>query len=583
DDQGWVTKFKTKTGLKLGSDHLLDTMFAGTVLDGAVIAKPVSHHVYMNSVDSVIAYRPGTIAVDTTVKNAESLLKTVSASLYSIDAADTGRSITSGVTIAALSKIGRGRIVLLSDYDLWWNGIPEDTTKPFGVFGGKNLQLAFNIFGLIDDYVALLEPTPQEAYEMISVPYAFSDSSVEALFKDLGKPNKLLWRMFGKYDAKKGYAEYPDDFRTVKRGEAYWLIAKNPVKLNLGTTTMQGTEENFEVTLHPGYNMVGNPFPYRVSWQNSILPDSVERVLWSYHAGRYDSTTVVLEPFQGYWVKNRGKLSKTISISSLQVTTPGIIPKQQNSINEPAQDEWKIRISARSSAAVDELNFAGVVNGSVDGLDSHDFSEPPLSPDGYVTVSFRHTEGRLAADYRSVSTDGYVWDVELASSEPNAQISIELTQFGTIDPSFRIYLLDNKQERVYDMTGQMEYSLKLGKNENSRSFRLIVGGSGFVEKNTNGIPLVPLEYSLSQNFPNPFNPSTTISYSLSHSGVTTVEIFNILGQKIKTLINEFQPIGRYSVQWDGRDNNQGSVSSGVYYYRVRCNEFSSVKKMTFIK
>jgi photosystem II stability/assembly factor-like uncharacterized protein len=582
-DTGWVKKFKTKTGLKLGTDLLSDTSFTGTVLEGAVIARPVSRHIYMNNVDSIITYLPGSIVMDTSVRNAEKLLVTTSSSLISVEEVDTVRSKVSGSVIAALSKVGRGRIVLISDYDIWWNGIPEDTTRPLGLFGGKNLQLAVNIFGLIDDYVALLEPTPQEAYEMISIPYAFSDSSVDALFKDLGKPNKLLWRMFGKYDAKKGYAEYPEDFRTVKRGEAYWLIAKNPVNMNLGTTTMQGTEEDFEITLHSGYNMVGNPFPYRVSWQNSTLPDSVENVLWSYHAGKYDSTTVVMEPFQGYWVKNRGRLPKTIRISSLQMNTPVIVPKVQNSFSELASEEWKIRLSARSSSSADEQNFVGVVRGAVDGLDRFDFSEPPVSPDGYVSIAVRHQEGRLAADYRSAAVDGYTWDIELMSSEPNIPISIGMEQFGTFDPSFKIYLLDNKQERVYDMTGLMEYSLKLGKNESFRSFRLIVGGSDFVEKNTNGIPLVPLEYSVSQNFPNPFNPSTTITYSLSHSGVTSIEIFNILGQKIKTLVDQFQPIGRYSVQWDGRDDSHGSVASGVYYYRVRCNEFTAVKKMTFIK
>jgi photosystem II stability/assembly factor-like uncharacterized protein len=583
NDSGWVKKFNTKTGLNLGSDLVRDTAFAGTAFEGAVIAKPVSRHIYMNSVDSVVAYQPGSISIDTTIRNAEKLLATTATSLVSVAAGGTEGTKISGAVIAALSKIGRGRIVLLSDYDLWWNGIPQDTTKPFGIFGGKNLQLAMNIFGLIDDYVALLEPTPQEAYEMISIPYAFSDSSIDALFKDLGKPNKLLWRMFGKYDVRKGYAEYPDDFRTVKRGEAYWLIAKNPVNMNLGTTTMQGTEEDFEITLHAGYNMVGNPFPYRVSWQNSSLADSVENVLWSYHDGKYDSTTVHMEAFQGYWVKNRGRLPKTIRISSLQVTAPAIVPKQQNIDTQLAPEEWKIRISARTASAVDEQNFVGVVRGAVDGLDRFDFSEPPVSPDGYVSISIRHPEGRLAADYRSAMADGYVWDLELNSSQPDIPVSMELAQFGIVDPAYKIYLLDNKQERVYDMTGLKEYSLKLGKNETFRSLRLIVGESGFVEKNTNGIPLIPLEYSLSQNFPNPFNPSTTITYSLSHSGVTTVEIFNILGQKVKTLVDQFQPIGSYSLQWDGRDDSHGILGSGVYYYRIRSNEFTAVKKMTFIK
>ncbi|MFZ4619646.1 MAG: VPS10 domain-containing protein [Bacteroidota bacterium] len=583
NDSGWARKYSARTGLKLNSDLLVDSLYFATGLEGAVTAKPVSGHIYMKNVDSVIAYMPGSISVDTSVHNAEPLLKTISPSLFSVNALDTAAGKKKDAVIAALTKIGKGRIVLLSDVDLWWNGVPDDTTKPFGVFGGKNLQLALNIFGLIDDLVALLEPTPQEAYDMISIPYAFSDSTVDVLFKDLGKPNKMLWRMFGKYTSTKGYAEYPDDFRTIQRGEAYWLIAKNPVNMNMGTTTMQGTEEDFAVTLHPGYNMVGNPFPYSVSWTNSMVPDSVERVLWSYQNGKYDSTTTVMKPFRGYWIKNRGKFPKTVRISSLQVTGTGNIPKQQNDSRILETDEWKIQLTARSAVASDEQNYVGVVRGASDGIDDLDFSKPPVSPSGYISLSMRNPEGKLAADYRSASADGHVWDLDLVSSQSNTSVSITLGQFGAIDHSFRIYLLDNKLERVYDMTGQSEYSLILGKTENNRSFRLIVGGEGFAQHHLNGVPLVPVEYSLSQNFPNPFNPSTTIQYSLSHSGITTVDIFNILGQKIKTLVNEFQPIGHYSVQWDGRDAAQSPVSSGVYYYRVHCNDFASVKKMTLIK
>ncbi len=583
NDSGWTKKFSSRTGLSLNTDLLIDSIYVGTGLDGTVTAKPVSSHIYMKNVDSVVAYMPGSISVDTSVHNAEPLLKTITSSLISKNAVDGTSGKKKDAVIGALTKIGKGRIILLSDYDLWWNGVPDDTTKPYGVFGGKNLQFALNIFGLIDDLVALLEPTPQEAYDMISIPYAFSDSTVEVLFKDLGKPNKMLWRMFGKYTSTKGYAEYPDDFKTIQRGEAYWLIAKNPVNMNMGTTTMQGTEEDFAVTLHSGYNMVGNPFPYSVSWKNSSVPDSVERVLWSFENGNYDSTTTVMKPFRGYWIKNRGKLPKIIRISSLQVTGTGNIPKQQNDPIEMEPGEWKIQLAVRSASARDEQNFVGVMNGATDGLDDLDFSKPPVSPSGYVSLAMRNSEGKLAADYRSHSSDGYVWDLDMVSSQPNIPISIVFTKFGGIDRSFKIYLLDNKLERVYDMTGQSEYSFTLGKTENTRSFRLIVGGDDFAERHLNGVPLVPVEYSVSQNFPNPFNPSTTIQYSLSHSGAATVEIFNILGQKIRTLVNEFQSIGHYSVLWDGRDAAQTSVSSGVYYYRVHCNDFSSVKKMTLIK
>ena len=125
--------------------------------------------------------------------------------------------------------------------------------------------------------------------------------------------------------------------------------------------------------------------------------------------------------------------------------------------------------------------------------------------------------------------------------------------------------------------------MQFANNEISRSFRLIVGTEKFVEQNTNGIPIIPIEYALYQNYPNPFNPATTIQYSISHSGTISLEIFNLLGQKIKTIVNEFQPIGTYSIRWDGKSDDNKITASGIYYYRLRANEFISTKKMLFIK
>jgi hypothetical protein len=146
-----------------------------------------------------------------------------------------------------------------------------------------------------------------------------------------------------------------------------------------------------------------------------------------------------------------------------------------------------------------------------------------------------------------------------------------------------MYIVDQIAERVFDVTESQRYNFVMKKNESSRNFRLLIGTEQFIEQNTNGIPIVPLEYSLEQNYPNPFNPSTTIRYTLAHSASVELEIYNILGQRIKTLVKTVQPIGVYSVDWNG-ENEEGKQSpSGIYYYRIKTSEFTAVKKMTLIK
>ncbi len=85
------------------------------------------------------------------------------------------------------------------------------------------------------------------------------------------------------------------------------------------------------------------------------------------------------------------------------------------------------------------------------------------------------------------------------------------------------------------------------------------------------------------NYPNPFNPTTTIQYNVPKAGKVTVEIFNIAGQKVKTLVNEKQNAGINSVQWNGTDDNGKVVTSGVYLYKIKNGKYTSTKKMILMK
>ena len=89
---------------------------------------------------------------------------------------------------------------------------------------------------------------------------------------------------------------------------------------------------------------------------------------------------------------------------------------------------------------------------------------------------------------------------------------------------------------------------------------------------------IPKEYTLFNNYPNPFNPITTINYQLPKSGSVTLKIFDILGKEVKTLVNEQKEMGKYTVQFDA-----SSLASGMYVYQLRVNDYTSTKKMLLVK
>ncbi|MBI4726668.1 T9SS type A sorting domain-containing protein [candidate division TA06 bacterium] len=90
-------------------------------------------------------------------------------------------------------------------------------------------------------------------------------------------------------------------------------------------------------------------------------------------------------------------------------------------------------------------------------------------------------------------------------------------------------------------------------------------------------------YELMQNVPNPCKQFTMINYQLAKSGQVSLKVYNTLGQVVKTLVNESQNPGPYSVKWDGRDETGRQVSAGIYFYRIVSGEFSSVKKMVVLR
>ena len=97
------------------------------------------------------------------------------------------------------------------------------------------------------------------------------------------------------------------------------------------------------------------------------------------------------------------------------------------------------------------------------------------------------------------------------------------------------------------------------------------------------VAITPDRYDLAQNYPNPFNPSTTIEYALPKTSSVQLTIFNMAGQAARTLVDDRQKAGSYSVEWDGRDNSGRQMASGIYFYNIKADDFQSVRKMVLVK
>jgi len=109
-------------------------------------------------------------------------------------------------------------------------------------------------------------------------------------------------------------------------------------------------------------------------------------------------------------------------------------------------------------------------------------------------------------------------------------------------------------------------------NSGKRTYTYIIAVG--IEQLTDGIK----SYSLSNNYPNPFNPATIIKYQIPELSFITLKVYDVLGNEIATLINEEKPVGSYEVTFDA-----SNLPSGVYFYRLKAGSFVATNKMLFLK
>jgi len=151
--------------------------------------------------------------------------------------------------------------------------------------------------------------------------------------------------------------------------------------------------------------------------------------------------------------------------------------------------------------------------------------------------------------------------------DPTLQ-SVEIGTFATADPSHELMFVYNEYvdgvPHVRDLTPEF------------------VGGQVSLNARTPGLAL-PTEFTLSQNVPNPFNPSTQVSFALPTAAKVNLSIYNVLGQHVKTLVDTDMRAGYQTVTWDGTDNTGHTVASGVYFYKLNAGDFTATKKMLMLK
>ncbi|MFZ0390413.1 MAG: C1 family peptidase [Calditrichia bacterium] len=368
-------------------------------------------------------------------------------------------------------------------------------------------------------------------WNMIGLPLSVANARYQTLF-----PNAIANTCYG-------WSGSYNQVDTLETGNGYWI--KFPAGETVPVTGMPFMYQELE--LRNGWNMISGisadvPLTAVNDPGNLIIPGTLYKFDGAYQV----STTI--EQGQGYWLKTSGAGTVTLSNSSKENTE-----LRRKLAGLPEVSTLPHLILSDASGASQNLYFnADKMNAQT----AAGFSLPPLPPAGAFDARF--------------SNDAYV-----AQKAEDPLIQIQSSRYPVT-----IRLSENAGEcRLQEISAfesAREYHLQAGEeivisNPQVAALRLIQP-----EK-------IAHHFDVAQNYPNPFNPSTEIRFTLPANGKVEIVVFNTLGQQIKTLVSEPLKAGQHQVVWNGTNNGNQPVGSGIYFYRVTAGDFTSVRKMMLLR
>ncbi|MDH4158410.1 MAG: T9SS type A sorting domain-containing protein, partial [candidate division Zixibacteria bacterium] len=440
------------------------------------------------------------------------------------------------------------------------------------------------------------EALPDARYRIVGVPIDIpisgrgSAAPILIFGDDLGTYDKTKYRLGRYITSIDSVLEVPTLAEDVRPGYGYWLIARGAKKYGAAGKSVipsrtEGDVPYYVTNLKQGWNQLANPFPFDMAWD--LVKFEISGTVVGHDPAVIDD--------EAHWYGNNGyQLAYVIPawegffvyVKATDATNPKILFPfvELPSFRAPAKeappiaasfDNWQVQMRIDADGLVDEQNFAGVKSDADDGADVYDMSKPPPPPGG-PRLAFRMTDddSRLRrCDYRAPFSEGAEWNIVIAKVPGRSltvtgveQVPEEMEAWLILDVGTTIRLTEGK--KIY-LPNDVETA------------RLIIGTGEYAAREVAGA--LPRDYALYQNFPNPFNPSTSIRLALPQAGHVTLEVFNILGQTVATVVDREMPAGYHTVVWDGDDNGGSRVASGVYFYRMTSGDYQQNRKMVLLK
>jgi hypothetical protein len=408
--------------------------------------------------------------------------------------------------------------------------------------------------------------SPQD-YRLVALP----GQTDEALADILSGDSSIDWQAFWDNGQQDNYMVKYDGSSTfnINPGNGFWVTSQQDFTYSQTVSTVELNDNNqASIPLHDGWNIISNPLHTDVAWSRvSSANDGGLQPIWSFDGSFSEATTFVSartgEAF--YFLNDQG-------LNDL------LIPYEETSSKKKAKVEQdELRLISRKDGEITSSSSLTLVN----------YVEPPADvvapPSKFEGASLRFVadaneqqssrHSSLAHIYRNKNKQEHQLEVTL-SATPGEPVTIDAEGWNN-NPGIQLALIDTDSGRKYNLESGNEITITPDK-ENT-SMLLVIGDTRYINERQD--EFLPKEIAINPNYPNPFNPSTTLRFSLPEQTEVQVQVYNVLGQRVSTLINnETRQAGVHTVTFDGSQR-----ASGMYFAVFEIGEQRFIQKMTLIK
>ena len=398
-----------------------------------------------------------------------------------------------------------------------------------------------------------------ENYTLFSVPYVLDDQTIQSVFEPtLGAYKNTKWRLIRYQDLRN--VDYGDGLSKLEPGLGYWFTALDKVEIKIGAGTVVAANRTlpFTLNLQRGWNQIGNPLPFDVSWtdvlvQNKEVPGVGK--LYIFEAGSFKKGDLKL--WGGGFVKSERDVALKIPVT-IKRTTAGRVTDSEIDNQDISLPNWIVPLVIQQGEIRNDMGAIGMQISASISNDEFDEQSPPRFIN-YLELNSYHPEYFLPRFMRDIVPPAmhYNWSYLVESNGEgraelkwdNLALGINAAQLLLYDEEGRQFVdMKLKGSYVFDFTGKRK--LKFFYSIDKELLSPDVDGAG-------------------QAFPNPFDSNTTIPFIVGKddTGVTCT-VYDLLGKPIKTILaNQFKA-GYHETQWDGSDNYGIKAASGLYIYRI---------------